>query len=180
MRGKASIRHNPPVENADASDAFWQRLLAVLPPTRRAIYREGRYLGFSGEAFRVAFAKPFFRERALAYREEVERAGNALLGRPVRVLVEWEEPAPPPPAPTPARRGRSFPSEEKLLALARQSLDGEAWRALRSVQKRLKETLGPALLVSLRLPPKEEGEEAGEAEGQKKKGGAQAPPASSP
>lgn len=160
MRGKAPIRHNPPVEDADA---LWQRLLAALPPTRRAIYREGRYLGFSGEAFRVAFAKPFFRERALAYREEAERAGSALLGRPVRVLIEGEEPAPPPPAPTPARRGRGFPSEEKLLANARQSLDGEAWRALRSVRNSVRKHLGSARLVSLRLPPEEEVEEAGEA-----------------
>lgn len=161
MRRKASIRHNPPVEDADI---LWQRFLAALPPSRRAIYREGRYLGFSGEAFRVAFAKPFFRERALAYREEAERTGKALLGRPVRVLIEEEEPAPPPSTPTPARRGRGFPSEKKLLAKVRQSLDGEAWRALRSAQKRLEKALGPARLVSLRPPPKEEAKGAGEAE----------------
>lgn len=75
-------------ESAEAlsSGLLWTRLLAALPPTRRAIFREGKVVSWQGEEVRVEFDRPFFYERAMGFREEVERAAETLLRRRVRVV----------------------------------------------------------------------------------------------
>lgn len=167
-----------------SSGLLWTRLLAALPPTRRAIFREGKVVGWQGEEVRVEFSKPFFYERAMGFREEVERTAEALLRRKVRVVPLLASPEKKPSAPSfpgsPTRsQAPSFPhsslprggkgnrrgkgvGEKDWLKVAG-ILDEEGKRALKKVMRALRPLGGEVVL--LRLPKayyleEEGGEEA--------------------
>lgn len=166
-----------------SSGLLWTRLLAALPPTRRAIFREGKVVSWQGEEVRLEFSKPFFYERAMGFREEVERAAEALFRRKVRVVPLLASPEKKPSAPSfpgSAARGQapsfphpSFPrgdkggrrgkrvGEKDWLKVA-DILDEEGKRTLKRIVRTLKPLGGEVVL--LRLPKAYYLEEEGEGE----------------